>query len=168
MSSSSGRSQASQTIDRLGILDRTGDPALRAIARLAGHIAGGSAAGVHILDERVQHRIAAYNAPEAGHPREDAMCAVVADQDERVVAEDATLDERFAHSSFVQGDEPGVRLYVSTPLRMSDGAVVGTLCAWNSASAQLTQEQVAAFDDLALLATTILQHADTGPAPSAT
>ena len=75
MSSSSGTSQASQTIDRLGILDRTGDPALRAIARLAGHIAGGSAAGVHILDERVQHRIAAYNAPEAGHPRGDAMCA---------------------------------------------------------------------------------------------
>ena len=30
MSSSSSASQASQAIDRLGILDRTGDPALRA------------------------------------------------------------------------------------------------------------------------------------------
>lgn len=153
-------SRASETIERLGILDRTGDPALRAIARLAGYIAGGSAAGIHILDEQVQHRIAGHNAPEAGHPRADAMCPVVTDQGERVASEDATKDERFAYSSFVQGDDPGVRLYVSTPLRMDDGAVVGTLCAWNSASAPLTDEQVAAFDDLALLTATLLQHTD--------
>lgn len=164
MSQNPQDSNASQTIERLGILDRAGDPALRAIARLAGYVAGGSAAGVHILDERVQHRIAGHNAPEAGHPREDAMCSVVVDQGERVTSTDATDDERFAHSTFVQGDDPGVRMYLSTPLRMNDGAVVGTLCAWNSASSQLTDEQVEAFDDLALLAQTVLQGTGTDAA----
>lgn len=148
----------SEAIERLGLLERTGEPALRAIARLAGHIAGGSAADIHILDAQVQHRIAGHNAPEAGHPRSDAMCPVVTEGKERVASEDATKDERFSYSSFVQGDEPGVRLYVSTPLRMRDGKVVGTLCAWNSASAPLTDEQVAAFDDLALITATVLQQ----------
>lgn len=158
MSSDMAQPGAPAAIERLGLLERGDDPALEAIVRLAGYIAGGSASGVHILDERVQHRIAGHNAPVAGHPREDAMCRLVVETDERIATRDASDEERFAYSSFVQGDEPGVRLYVSTPLRMDDGAVVGTLCAWNGAAADLTDEQLARFDDLALLTATVLQQ----------
>ncbi|WP_217924550.1 GAF domain-containing protein [Miltoncostaea oceani] len=140
------------------ILARSGDPALEAIVRLAGHIADGSGAGVHILDDRVQHRIAGHNAPVAPHPREDSMCRLVVESGERIVTGDASQEQRFGYSSFVRGDEPGVRRYVSTPLRMDDGALVGTLCAWDADAGDLTEEQVAAFDDLALLAAAVLQR----------
>ena len=149
---------ATQAIERLGLLSKSGDPTLRAITRLAGYIAGGSSAGVHIIDDQVQHRIAGHNAPEAGHPRADAMCPVAADSGQTVASEDATKDPRFDYASFVQGDDPGVRLYVAAPLEMADGVVVGTLCAWNSTSAPLNNEQVAAFDDLAVVAAAVLQQ----------
>jgi len=139
------------------IVARAGDPALDAIARLAGYIAGGSAAGVHILDEKVQHRIGGYNAPIAPHPREDSMCRLVVESGERIATSDATEEDRFGYSSFVQGDPPGLRMYVSTPLRLGDGAVVGTLCAWDSGRVDLSDEQLAAFDDLAAIAAAVLQ-----------
>ena len=47
-------------------------------------------------------------------------------------------------------------MYVSTPLEVN-GAVVGTLCAWDSGSADLSEEQLAAFDDLAAIAAAVLQ-----------
>ena len=75
---------------------RAGDPTLDAIARLAGYIAGGSAAGVHVLDEKVQHRIGGYNAPIAPHPREDSMCRLVVESGERIATSDATGEDRFA------------------------------------------------------------------------
>lgn len=138
------------------LVARSGDPALEPIARLAAYISGGSAAGVHIFDEKVQHRIAGYNAPVAPHPREDSMCRLVVESGERIATADATLEDRFGYSSFVQGDPPGLRMYVSTPLRMGDGEVVGTLCAWDSGSADLSDEQLAAFDDLAAIAAIVL------------
>ena len=146
----------SDTIKRLGLLSRGKDPALDAIVRLAGVISGGSASGIHILDEQTQHRIAGHNAPVAPHPREDSMCRLVVDSGERIATADASEEERFAYTSFTQGDEPGVRMYVSTPLPLG-GDVVGTLCAWNSGAATLSDEQLAAFDDLALLAARVLK-----------
>ena len=43
----------------------------------------------------------------------------------QLATSDATGEDRFAYSSFVQGDPPGLRMYVSTPLEVN-GAVVGT------------------------------------------
>lgn len=145
----------SDTIASLGLLNRGEDPALDAIVRLAGVISGGSASGIHILDEQIQHRIAGHNAPVAPHPREDSMCRMVVDSGERIATSDASVEDRFAYTSFTQGDEPGVRMYVSTPLPLG-GDTVGTLCAWNSAAVPLSDEQLAAFDDLALLAARVL------------
>lgn len=142
------------------IVARAGEPTLDAIARLAGYIAGGSAAGVHVFDEKVQHRIGGYNAPIAPHPREDSMCRLVVESEERIATSDATEEERFGYSSFVQGDPPGLRMYVSTPLRLGDGEVVGTLCAWNSGRADLTDAQLAAFDDLAAIAAEVLDASE--------
>ena len=139
------------------LVGRAGDPTLDAIARLAAFIAGGSGAGVHILDEKVQYRIGALNAPLDEHPREDSLCRMVVDSDERIAASDASQEERFDYSSFTQGDPPPLRMYVGTPLRMSDGEVVGTLCSWDANAVQFSDEQLAAFDDLAAIAAALLE-----------
>ncbi len=144
------------TLDRLKLLEREGDPSLTALTRLAGFIAGTSAAAVHIFDDSHQHRVAAVNAPLGRHEREDAMCHLVVDEEQRIVCEDATRDSRFSHSSFVQGTEP-VRCYVSVPLRIADDTIVGTLCAWDTQARTVSDEQVARLEDLAAQITSIMQ-----------
>lgn len=136
------------TLERLRLLEREGDPSLTAMTRLASFVAGTSAAAIHVFDDAHQHRVAATNAPLGAHPREDAICHLVVDDERRIVCEDASSDPRFSFSSFVRGDEP-VRCYVSVPLKMADDTVVGTLCAWDNEPRVLSGEQLARFEDLA-------------------
>lgn len=135
-------------IERLGVLERLGDSGLGRLCRLAAYVTGAEAAAVHILDEIQQHRVAATGAPLGDHPREDSMCRLVVDGDERIVCADAGADVRFGYSSLVQGPMP-VRFYASFPLRTRNGVVIGTLCAFDTEVHALTDEQIALVEDLA-------------------
>ncbi len=146
-----------QTIATLGILDGIEDPGLSALIRLTAHVTGAKSAALHIFDERYQHRIAALNAPLGSHPAHDSMCRLVVDGHETVVVSDATADQRFAFSSFTAADPP-VRFYAAAPLRTSgEGAVVGTLCAFDSVARDLDAQQVERLHDLARLAISHLE-----------
>lgn len=144
----SSAARHTDAIARLGLLERAGDPALTGITRLAAYVSGAAAAAVHIFDDAYQHRVAGTGAPLGDHPREDSMCRLVVDSGRRIVCADATADPRFGYSSFVRGDAP-VRLYVSVPLRASGGTVIGTLCAFDTVSREVADEQLALLEDLA-------------------
>lgn len=58
-------------------------------------------------------------------PHEETLAAHVVAANEVLVSEDLTEDPRFADDSFVL--EKGIRFYAGTPLRTSDGVVVGVL-----------------------------------------
>jgi diguanylate cyclase (GGDEF)-like protein len=135
-------------IARLGVIDRAGDPKLTGLCRIAAYVAGAGAAAVHILDDELQRRVASVNAQLGAHPRSDSMCHLVVDSEERIVCADASEDDRFGYSSFVHGPDP-VRLYVSVPLRTSEGIVIGTLCAFDTVAAEVSAEQVKLMEDLA-------------------
>ena len=144
----SSAAQRNDAIDALGLLERAGDPILTGLTRVASYVTGARAAAVHIVDDVFQRRIAATNAPLGTHPREDSMCRLVVDGNERIVCADASIDPRFGYTSFVQGDDP-VRFYVSVPLRTSDGVVLGSLCAFDTVEIELRDEQLQLLDDIA-------------------
>ncbi|HET9104069.1 MAG TPA: sensor domain-containing diguanylate cyclase [Solirubrobacteraceae bacterium] len=135
-------------ISRLGVLERAADPGLTAVCRLAAYVTGADNAAIHIIDSRTQHRVAAERAPLGDHPRQDAMCRLVVDGNQRIICPDATADARFDDSSFTRGPDP-VRFYASVPLRMSDGVVIGSVCAFDSARRELDRRQLALLEDLA-------------------
>lgn len=135
-------------VQRLDLVDRLRTPALAGVTRLAAHLTGAAAAAVHILDDRTQHRVAAFGVPEIEHPAPDSMCLRVVEGEQRVVCTDATLDGRFGYSSFVRGDRP-VRFYASVPIRARGGITVGTVCAFDERPRELSQEQLTLMDDLA-------------------
>lgn len=137
-----------EAVARLGVLERAGDPGLTALARVARYVTGAAATAVHVLDDEFQHRVAADEAPLGDWPREDAMCRLVVDEGERIVCADAVADGRFGYSTYVAGPHP-VRFYVSVPLRVANGSIVGTLCAWDTEPRELDPEQLARFEDLA-------------------
>ena len=143
------RARRADVIARLGVLERSADPALTALSRIASYVSGARGAAVHIIDEDAQHRVAGTDAAPVGdHPRTDAMCRLVIDGGRRIVCADASTDPRFGYSSFVSGDEP-VRFYASFPLRTSEDVVIGTLCTFDTVALRLTAEQEARLEDLA-------------------
>ncbi len=146
----------SDAIARLGLLERAGEPGLTALVRVGAYVTGARAGAVHVLDDSFQHRIAAVEAPLGEHPREDAMCRLVVDGGQRIVCADATTESRFSYSSYVQGPEP-VRFYLSVPIRALDGTIVGTFCAWDARSLEISEEQLARFEDLATELSTRLE-----------
>ncbi len=64
---------------------------------------------------------------------------------------DTLLDERFADNPQVAGD-PGVRFYAGFPLRLRDGACVGSLCLIDYAPREFTAADSAVLADLSALA----------------
>ena len=135
-------------IERLRLIDRLGDPALSSLARLAAHVTGAPFAAVHILDDRYQRRVAAMGVPLGEHPVADSMCLQVVEAEHRIICADASREPLFAYSSFTSGAAP-VRFYAAVPLRLADGVVVGTVCAFDTEVHQLLDTQVDLLEDLA-------------------
>ncbi len=63
------------------------------------------------------------------------------------MVEDATRDVRFAENALVTG-APGIRFYAGTPLAMSDGQAIGTLCVIDTEPRTLTDTERKALEVL--------------------
>jgi hypothetical protein len=73
----------------------------------------------------------------ATQPRDLSFCGHTILGDAPLVVSDTLLDERFADNPQVVGD-PGVRFYAGFPLRLRDGACVGSLCLIDYAPREFT------------------------------
>src|SRR5579875_3023514 len=136
----------------LGALERIGDPVLTALTRLARTITGAASAAVHILDDELQHRIAASGIALEDHPVNDSFCRLVVAGNQDVVTRDATTDGRFDYSPFVRDPVNPIRFYAAVPLHSATGVPIGTICAFDSQVRELDPEQLARLEDLAGLA----------------
>jgi PAS domain S-box-containing protein len=72
--------------------------------------------------------------------RDLAFCAHAILGDDLLEVPDATQDPRFADNALVTG-EPGIRFYAGAPVRLSNGACVGTLCVIDRQPRELDQRQ---------------------------
>lgn len=147
--------------DRLAILqdyqimDTPPLAALDHVTRLVSQILGVPTALVSLLDDRRQWFKSRVGMELTQTPRDIAFCDHVVRSGEALVVTDATQDSRFCNNPLVSGS-PHVRFYVGVPLRVPEGAVLGTLCAIDYAPRELNQEQLRILHELAALATDAL------------
>lgn len=125
------------------------EPDLEGLVRLAANVCGVSTAVINIIDDRLQHQIAAVGFTPSMCSREDSMCAVVFQKPGHVVVPDARQDERFADNPFVTGAIAQVRFYASSPLITPAGIPIGTLCVFDEETGDLSPEDSAALAILA-------------------
>lgn len=138
-----------EVIAQYGVVGEPPEPDLEGLVRLAATLSGVSTAVINIIDDRLQHQIAAVGISPSTCAREDSMCAAVFEQERRVVVADAREDERFARNPFVTGDIAHVRFYASSPLVTPAGVPIGTLCVFDEQPGDLTPEQGRSLDLLA-------------------
>ena len=82
-------------------------------------------------------------------PRDVAFCAQTVALGELFEVEHAATDPRFAHNPLVTG-APHIGFYAGAPVRLADGAVVGTLCVIDRAPRKLSATQREVLGQLAI------------------
>lgn len=141
--SEQGRLDALAAYDVIGA--GSADPTiadLTALCELGATVAGVPTATVNLIDERFQHRVAAFGTDPTPCLRDEAMCETTLAGGEDVVLGDAGADPRFAGSPWVDGRLGRIRLYCSVVLRSPDGHALGTLCVFDERPHDLTPDQV--------------------------
>ncbi len=139
-----------RSLHALDILDSPPDPEFDAFVRAAAAVCGAPVSLITLIDAERQWFKAATGVENLTEtPRSLAFCEHTIFQDGLHEVPDMTCDPRFADHPFVTG-ELGVRFYAGAPLRLSDGAKVGSLCVLDRRPRQLDAGQ---RDLLLLLAT---------------
>lgn len=139
------------TIDRYEILDTPPEPQFDRIARLVCNVFGLPMGVVSIIDAHRQwyKASAGMKVREAYAP--DTICRHTLVDGQTIIVPNAMDDPRFAMSPLVQG-EPHIRFCASTPMRASDGNLIGTVCGLDNKPRAFSERETQIFEDIAQIA----------------
>jgi signal transduction histidine kinase len=90
-------------------------------------------------------------------PRDVSMCGRVFLSGETTVVPDASRDPLFQDNPFVTGQLDSIRFYASVPLTTASGFVLGSLCVFSPAPAELPPDKKAALEIIASQAVGVLE-----------
>ena len=127
-------------LEEYQILDTGVEQAYDDIAALAAHICKVPITMISLIDSNRQWFKSKVGLEPRETPRDVAFCAHAILEREPLIVRDATKDRRFAGNPLVRG-EPHIRFYAGFPLVNPEGLALGTLCAVDRKSHQLSAEQ---------------------------
>lgn len=110
-----------------GLLEGGVTERLDRLTRLAKRLFNVPAALITLVDEDTLHFKSSEGFPKDALPRKISFCGHAILCEDPMIIEDATLDDRFSGNPLVTGDAH-LRFYAGHPLRLPDGAVVGSFC----------------------------------------
>jgi diguanylate cyclase (GGDEF)-like protein/PAS domain S-box-containing protein len=145
-------------LQRLDVLDSEPEREFEALVATAALVCGVPISLVSLVDEQRQWFKANLGLPGVAQtPRDVAFCAHSILQDEILEVQDAAADPRFADNPLVAGT-PDIRFYAGAPLRLHDGARVGTLCVIDRVPRKLSDLQREALRLLSVAAVQALEN----------
>jgi len=141
----------------LAVLDTAPEAVFDGLARAASQVCGMPMATLSLVDADRQWFKARQGMGElTGSHRDVAFCAHAILGDDVMVVADACADPRFAANPLVTG-AAGIRFYAGAPVRLGDGAAVGTLCVLDRQPGVLGAVQRAVLVELAGVAARVLE-----------
>ena len=134
-----------------GLLEIDSSPAFDRLTRLAKRFFQVPLAMVNLIDEHSLIVKSADGQAPGSVPRNISFCGHTILTEAPLVVGDMLQDDRFADNPLVAG-EPRVRFYAGFPLRLRDGASVGSLCLIDYAPREFSAADLAVLGDLGALA----------------
>ena len=146
------------SLHALNVLDTEPDASFDGLVKVAAEVCGVPVSLVSLIDADRQWFKAATGLTNMREtPRDFAFCSHAIDSAADILEiPDATADERFSNNPLVTG-EPDIRFYAGARLKLSDGAVVGTLCVIDSVPRNLTETQRMVLRHLAAAVVELLE-----------
>lgn len=138
------------------ILDTPAEEDFDEIVELASVICGVPISLITLIDETREFRKAKFGIEGQNTPREYTFCTHAIEQDDIMVVQDATEDDRFASNPFVVG-APNICFYAGMPLRTADGFNLGTLCVIDHQPRELDEFQISALRTLSHQVMTLIE-----------
>jgi PAS domain S-box-containing protein len=141
----------------LGVLDTPPEAEFDALVRAAAAVCDVPVSLISLVDVDRQWFKANYGLAGATEtPREIAFCAQTVARGDLFEVEDAAAHPMFTGNPLVIG-EPHIRFYAGAPVRLADGAVVGTLCVIDRRPRRLDPQQREVLKQLAVAAAQALE-----------
>ena len=131
----------------LSILDTAPEPRFDRITRIARHLFQVPICTIALIDRERQWFKSRQGVEATETPRSISFCGHAILQDDVLVVENASTDNRFSDNPLVTGP-PSIRFYAGTPLTAPSGRRVGTLCIIDSVPRVLCAQERAALIDL--------------------
>lgn len=141
------------------VLGRPVLPALQAIADLARDLLGVAMAEINAVTSVHTVHLATSDRHEGRVPLEHSFCARLVTLPERtMVVPDATRDERFKDTPYVDGTLASIVSYAGTQLVSGNGVAYGTLCVWDTDDHRLDDQQLELLRRLGTVAALVLEQ----------
>jgi PAS domain S-box-containing protein len=142
-------SERQEALRRYHILDTAPERNFDQITRLVAQVCDVPTALITLLDTERQWFKSCFGYDRRETDIEVSFCAHAVHQEDTLVVEDATQDERFSANPLVTDE--GWRFYAGAPLRTPDGVMIGTLCIVDYEPRVFDAAQRALLEDLAEL-----------------
>lgn len=136
----------------LELLDTPEEPAFDRVTRLVTKLLSVPISTVTLVDANRQWLKSKIGVEHRETPRDVAFCAYTIMASDPLIVEDACQDPRFAHNPLVTVPG-GIRFYVGIPLRSLQGLALGSLCAIDTKPRSISEDELAALNDLAAIVT---------------
>ena len=144
-------------LDELCVLDSSPEVEFDALVEAAALVCNVPISLISLVDAERQWFKANVGLPGATEtPRDMAFCAYAIHYNDIFEVEDATKDSRFSDNPLVMSN-PNIRFYAGAPLRLTNGANVGTLCVIDVQPHKLDEKQRAILASLAKAAVKALE-----------
>jgi signal transduction histidine kinase len=139
-----------EALRALHLLEGIPDERFDRITRLATRLFDVPIAMVNLVDREEQRGLSCLGLPSSDMPRAQSFCAHAIARPEPLVVPDVLNDARFAGNHLVTGSTAW-RFYAGHPLAAPSGHRIGTLCIADTRPRAMSEEDLAALRDLALL-----------------
>ncbi|MGM0824941.1 MAG: sensor domain-containing phosphodiesterase [Pseudomonadota bacterium] len=145
------------TLKRYTLGDRTADPELDRIARLAATLCQVPIGLITLVDEAHAWCKSRYGNAADSIPRDDSFCTHTIASNEMLEVPDTQQDPRFERLPLV-AQPPAIRFYAGVPLIADNGQAIGSLCVMDTQPRHLTALQRELLSQLAQNIVLQLEH----------